>query len=178
MASTPDREKLEVESPKAREARLGNLLSSISSPSAESLLPSPNPIPSRPSAVPESDVLARARAFLPMFQASNQELLAAAAKNPDSVNIEKINGSQAIAMDLGLGVFDAPKDSKSDLGPEVNSKPPADLAVGEEHEDSESDDTTSSNSSGSSEDESDDGKSNPSASADQSEKLYPRASAS
>ncbi|KAK6909943.1 hypothetical protein L486_00406 [Kwoniella mangroviensis CBS 10435] len=178
MSSAPTtREKLDVESSQAREARLGSLLSSISSPSSDSpkgtSLPSPsNPIPSRPSAVPESDVLARARAFLPMLQASNQELLAAAAQNPDSVNIEKINGGNAIAMDLGLGVFDAPSDSKSDLGPVINCEPPAELAAQEQQnaEESEESDVTSSSdsSSDSSEDESEEEESRTSNNSDQS----------
>ncbi|WRT66502.1 uncharacterized protein IL334_003461 [Kwoniella shivajii] len=151
-----EREKLDIESSQARETRLGKLLSSITSPSAESpnttqLASPPNPIPMKPSAVPESDVLARARAFLPMIQASNQELLARAAEDPDSVDIEKINGDHAIAMDLGLGVFDAPKGSKSDLGPMVNTQ----LPVGHSEDDDDQGTGESSESSSSSESESD-----------------------
>ncbi|WWC70127.1 uncharacterized protein I206_104074 [Kwoniella pini CBS 10737] len=152
MASqSKPRERLDVESSEERQSRLSNLLSNISSPTTESPekpLPQSQTIqlPSRPEAVPESDALARARAFLPLFKASNNELLEKAAKDPNSVNMEKINGNQAIAMDLGLGVFDAPKEPRSNLGPEVDSQPPTDIAVDDEDDEDDpedSDDTSS-----------------------------------
>ncbi|WWC89193.1 uncharacterized protein L201_004111 [Kwoniella dendrophila CBS 6074] len=157
MSPPASREKLDVESPQAREARLGGLLSSISTPNAAvqstpAVSSFSNPIPSKPTALPESDALARVRAFLPQFRASNEELLARAAENPDSVDMEKINGGQAIAMDLGLGIFDAPQNPKSDLGPTVDSRPPADLAQDDEddEDEEESDDTEDSSSDSSS----------------------------
>ncbi|OCF33001.1 hypothetical protein I316_05339 [Kwoniella heveanensis BCC8398] len=162
MAQQPinQREKLDVESPQAREARLGHLLSSISPSSSDkpsgSAPTSPiNPLPSWPSALPESDaVLARVRAFLPQFQAANAQLLAKAADDPESVNIEKVNGDRAIAMDLGLGVFDAPRDSTSNLGPVVDSQIPEGLS--EEHKsESEEDSSEESSSDSDSDSESD-----------------------
>ncbi|KAK8864509.1 hypothetical protein IAR55_001759 [Kwoniella newhampshirensis] len=168
MSSSPAktrREKLDVESPQDREARLGQLLSGISTQGDEGRKSpsSPiNPIPSRPSAVPESDALARARAFLPLLQASNTELLARAAEDPDAVDIEKADGDRIIAMDLGLGVFDAPQNPSGDLGPIVDSRPPAGLrseereddddeesSEEEEEEESDDDESSSEESSGS-----------------------------
>ncbi|WVQ99564.1 hypothetical protein IAU59_006700 [Kwoniella sp. CBS 9459] len=159
--SSVQRERLDVESPQAREARLGHLLSSISpsSPSENTTVSGPtspvNPLPSRPSALPESDVLARVRAFLPQFQAANEQLLAKAADDHESVNIEKVNGDRAIAMDLGLGVFDAPQNTNSDLGPVIDSQVPEGLSKDQKSE-SEEDDSGDSSSDSDSDLDSDD----------------------
>ncbi|WVF71302.1 hypothetical protein IAT40_006105 [Kwoniella sp. CBS 6097] len=181
MAQQPpaQRERLDVESPEAREARLGNLLSSISPTSpgdgtSGSGPTSPvNPLPSRPSALPESDVLARVRAFLPQFQAANEQLLARAADDPESVNIEKVDGDRAIAMDLGLGVLDAPQNSTSNLGPVVDSQIPEGMAEDEnsESEDSSDEDSSDSDSESDSEDGSADDpkKASPTSSVEQSD---------
>ncbi|WVQ80791.1 hypothetical protein IAT38_002896 [Cryptococcus sp. DSM 104549] len=154
MSNSPRRERLDVESPQDREARLGQLLSSISEPKQDQQSPQspPNPIPSRPFAVPESDVLARVRAFLPEFQASNNALLAQAAANPESVNIEKGEGERYIAMDLGLGVFDAPSNPSGDMGPVVDSRPPEGLEAKDEDENEEDESEESSDKSSSSDD--------------------------
>lgn len=71
-------------------------------------------------------MLARVRAFLPDFQASTNEILAQAATDPDAVNLERVRkGEGAVAIDLGLGVYDAPglkgKEAGSGLGPVVDS---------------------------------------------------------
>lgn len=50
-------------------------------------------------------VLARARAFLPQLAAANEDLLARAREDPESVSIENPSGAH-VAMDLGVGVFD------------------------------------------------------------------------
>ncbi|OWZ81379.1 hypothetical protein C365_00353 [Cryptococcus neoformans Bt85] len=164
-SNSPKRERLDVESPQDREARLGQLLQSISSNPNQSQESTPikslNPLPSRPHVVPESDVLSRVRAFLPQFQASNDALFAQARENPDSVDIEKGQSGQYISMDLGLGVFDAPENPKGDMGPVIATQPPESLTcqqeVGDEEANSDSDgdgDSTGSSSSGSeSEDE-------------------------
>ncbi|ODN81988.1 hypothetical protein L202_02317 [Cryptococcus amylolentus CBS 6039] len=145
MSNSQKREKLDIESPEEREARLGQLLSSIStgtkSSDTEPSTPS-NPLPSRPHAMPESDVLARVRAFLPQFQAANEDLLKRAKEDPDSVDIEKGQG-QHIAMDLGLGVFDAPENPSSDMGPIIESTVPEGF---QQRQDEESEDESSSDS--------------------------------
>ncbi|WVR06926.1 hypothetical protein IAU60_003962 [Kwoniella sp. DSM 27419] len=170
MAQPSGRERLDVESPQAREARLGNLLSTISSPNSGSIADPPgsgttsplNALPTRPYAVPQSDVLSRVKAFLPALQASNEELLARAAQDPESVNMEKLNGGRAVAMDLGLGVFDAPQDARADLGPMIDTRAPAGLSDDEaevmDQEASENDDSMeeSSESSSDSSDEDED----------------------
>jgi len=54
-------------------------------------------------------VLARVRAFLPDFQASTTAIMQQASLDPSSVNVENVKkGERAVAMDLGLGVYDAP----------------------------------------------------------------------
>ncbi|WOO79448.1 uncharacterized protein LOC62_02G002969 [Vanrija pseudolonga] len=116
----PPREKLDVETPESREARLGSLFSSLAQPGTDAdggapAFPLP---PSRPHAMPESDVLARARAFLPLLASSNAELLARAAADPSSVDIERADGEH-VAMDVGLGVFDVQGTPGAGLGPVV-----------------------------------------------------------
>ncbi|WWD17184.1 hypothetical protein CI109_101622 [Kwoniella shandongensis] len=164
MSTSPSetkREKLDVETPQDREARLGQLLSGITT-QRDDRSKSPaspiNPIPSRPFAMPESDALARARAFLPLLQASNVELLARAAEDPDAVDMEKADGDRVIAMDLGLGVFDAPQNPSGDLGPVVDSRPPAELQRGEGDSEDEDESESSSEESSESESESEDEK--------------------
>lgn len=72
-------------------------------------------------------MLARVRAFLPDFQASTAELVKQASVNPEAVNVERVRkGESAIAMDLGLGVYDAPgvagkEGDVQGLGPVVDS---------------------------------------------------------
>ncbi|KAE8537956.1 hypothetical protein D1P53_006022 [Cryptococcus gattii VGV] len=162
--NSPKREKLDVESSQDREARLGHLLQSISStsnqPQGNTPINSLNPLPNRPHAVPESDVLSRVRAFLPQFQASNDALLAQARENPDSVDIEKGQSGQYISMDLGLGVFDAPENPKGDMGPVIATQPPESLTRqqedGDEERDSDSDRDDDSAESSSNESESED----------------------
>ncbi|WVQ72385.1 hypothetical protein IAR50_001937 [Cryptococcus sp. DSM 104548] len=145
MSSSPKREKLDIESPEDRQARLGQLLSNISvgskSTETEPTIPL-NPLPSRPHAMPESDVLSRVRAFLPQFQAANEDLLKRAKEDPDSVDIEKGQG-QHIAMDLGLGVFDAPENPANDMGPIIESTVPEGF---QQRQDEESEDSSSSES--------------------------------
>ncbi|KAL1409765.1 hypothetical protein Q8F55_003762 [Vanrija albida] len=63
-------------------------------------------------------VLARARAFLPLLASSNADLLARAAADPASVDIEQGEGP-AVAMDVGLGVFDVRGEVGDGLGPLV-----------------------------------------------------------
>lgn len=95
-------------------------------------------------------VLARVRAFLPDFQASTAALVQRATEDPSSVNLENVRrGERAIAMDLGLGVYDAPgaagRESEMDkmgLGPVVDS---SEAPTGEvESSDSESETDSSS----------------------------------
>ncbi|KAK1925269.1 hypothetical protein DB88DRAFT_483370 [Papiliotrema laurentii] len=142
---------LDVESPEDRQTRLGALLSSISASSPQTS-PSPSAIPkepSRPFAMPESSVLARARAFLPMMATSNEELLK---QDPGAVNIENTEGDErVIAMDVNLGVFDVNGKPRGDLGPEI------DLPEQQENEDMDqnSDDSEESNSASSSSSSSD-----------------------
>ncbi|WWC62116.1 uncharacterized protein I303_104706 [Kwoniella dejecticola CBS 10117] len=146
------REKLDVESSEERQSRLSSLLSNISTPITQSnrpdaplnpITPMSNDSRSRPTALPESDALARARAFLPLFRDSNQQLLEKAAKDPNSVNMEKINGGQAVAMDLGLGVFDAPHDPTSSLGPIIDSHSPPGTAADPDNNEEDTEDTES-----------------------------------
>ncbi|KIJ46530.1 hypothetical protein M422DRAFT_165170, partial [Sphaerobolus stellatus SS14] len=99
---------LEVEDEEARQQRLQSLLESIDATSASSKGPPapqfPLP-PSRPHAVPPSDVLSRAAAFLPLLASSNAEL---ANVDPESLNIEHLEDEEGahIEMNLGLGVFE------------------------------------------------------------------------
>ncbi|GMK58142.1 hypothetical protein CspeluHIS016_0501740 [Cutaneotrichosporon spelunceum] len=82
--------RLDVETDDQRRERLGNLFSTLSSPGS-----SPDvqdvPFPSKPFAMPESDALARARAFLPLLAASNADLVARQAAGED------------VAIDAALG---------------------------------------------------------------------------
>ncbi|RSH89195.1 hypothetical protein EHS25_002307 [Saitozyma podzolica] len=116
---TPQRERLDVESPEGRQDRLGRLLSGVvttspTSPAAPGVILGSGPTPGARGVletfpVAESSALARARAFLPLMQQSNVELMARKAENPDAVDIEHTEGQdKVIMMDLGLGVFDAP----------------------------------------------------------------------
>ncbi|GFZ45437.1 hypothetical protein JCM24511_03163 [Saitozyma sp. JCM 24511] len=116
---TPQRERLDVESPEDRQDRLGRLLSGVvtsspTSPAGPGVILGSGPTPGvrgvlETFPVAESSALARARAFLPLMQQSNIELLARRAENPDAVDIEHTEGQdKVIMMDLGLGVFDAP----------------------------------------------------------------------
>ncbi|CAD6590995.1 MAG: hypothetical protein TREMPRED_005954, partial [Tremellales sp. Tagirdzhanova-0007] len=118
MSSSSSREKLDIESPARRQVRLGQLFTSLSeSPSlAHSIVPGHI---SRTFAVPESDALSRVKSFLPLLASSNSTLLARAALDPDGVNIERTEGEErVIAMDLGLGIFDA-HGIGGDLGPVI-----------------------------------------------------------
>ncbi|ORY27898.1 hypothetical protein BCR39DRAFT_216462 [Naematelia encephala] len=159
------RPKLDFETPEERQARLGNLFASISQPTTThtttEVLSSGGP--SAPKGletwnVGESDVLARARAFLPILQSSNAELLEQARKDPQSVDVENVDGQErVIAMDLGLGVFDVKHgESHADLGPEVDMpvQEDEDSTIDEDHDKVESD-TSDSEDSSSEEDDSD-----------------------
>ncbi|CAK9783710.1 hypothetical protein CC85DRAFT_328215 [Cutaneotrichosporon oleaginosum] len=74
--------RLDVETDEQRRERLGTLFSALSSPSPPTNS-DPFPTPSKPFAIPESDALARARAFLPLMAASNAELAARKERGED-----------------------------------------------------------------------------------------------
>jgi len=111
-------------------------------------------------------VLARVRAFLPDFQASTTAIMQQASLDPSSVNVENVKkGERAVAMDLGLGVYDAPGAAEGmegkGFGPVVDSDATALEGKEEEEEDDDMDeedgeeDTSDSSSSDSSEEEED-----------------------
>ncbi|BEJ13157.1 hypothetical protein CspHIS471_0303310 [Cutaneotrichosporon sp. HIS471] len=135
--------RLDVETDEQRRERLGNLFSTLSTPptsTGEEQFPLP---PSRPFAMPESDALARARAFLPLLAASNADLVARKDKGedvaidaalgqaedgPDGPQDEDARreeeeggeeGKTHVEMDVGVGVFDVNGEVKGDLGPVV-----------------------------------------------------------
>jgi len=88
-------------------------------------------------------VLARVRAFLPDFQASTTAIMQQASLDPSSVNVENVKkGERAVAMDLGLGVYDAPGAGEGmegkGFGPVVDSD--ASALEGKDDEDEEDDD--------------------------------------
>ncbi|WVO16110.1 hypothetical protein L204_103777 [Cryptococcus depauperatus] len=121
-----NRERLDIESPEDRKTRLGSLMTNISKSIPQQTSPI-NSLSGRPQALPESDVLSRVRAFLPRMQKSNDELLAQALRDPNSVNMENGQEEQYIAMNLELGVFDAPQNPSGDMGPVVETKIPEGL---------------------------------------------------
>ena len=89
-------------------------------------------------------VLARVRAFLPDFQASTTAIMQQASLDPSSVNVENVKkGERAVAMDLGLGVYDAPGAGEGmegkGFGPVVDSDATA-LEGKEDDEDEDEDD--------------------------------------
>ncbi|KAK4687169.1 NOP protein chaperone 1, partial [Tremellales sp. Uapishka_1] len=146
---TPRRETLDVETDADRQERLARLLASIPSKPADEtpVLTLPRSQP-KPFALPPSDALARARAFLPLMKSSNVELLEKARLDPKGVDIENVEDEQhVIAMDLGLGVFDAPANTQG-MGPVIDL-PESESQEGSEAEDgdeSENTETTSDNS--------------------------------
>jgi hypothetical protein len=91
--------------------------------------------------------LARVKAFLPQFQQSTTALLAQASIDPNAVNLENVNkGERMVAMDLGLGVYDAPGLSGTDgmegrgFGPVVESDPSGLDGMDQDEDDEEEDD--------------------------------------
>ena len=93
-------------------------------------------------------VLARVRAFLPDFQASTNALLSQASQDPGSVNVETPRrGERAIAMDLGLGVYDAPGAAGREgemesrgMGPVIDSREPVEMDDEESESEGEDED--------------------------------------
>jgi hypothetical protein len=90
-----------------------------------------------------TSVLARVRAFLPDFQASTTAIMQQASLDPSSVNVENVKkGERAVAMDVGLGVYDAPGAAEGmegkGFGPVVDSD--ATALEGEEDEEEEDED--------------------------------------
>ena len=88
-------------------------------------------------------VLARVRAFLPDFQASTTAIMQQASLDPSSVNVENVKkGERAVAMDLGLGVYDAPGAGEGmegkGFGPVVDSD--ATALQGQDDDEDEDDD--------------------------------------
>ncbi|ORX40299.1 hypothetical protein BD324DRAFT_648883 [Kockovaella imperatae] len=120
--SPSSRQRLDVEDDAARQARLGKIFSELSaSPRAgQAAFTAVIDQDRRTFAVPPSDALARVKAFLPMLQSSNADLLARARSDPQAVNMEDTDGDdKVVAMDLGLGVFDVNDHQGGDFGPEV-----------------------------------------------------------
>ena len=111
-------------------------------------------------------VLARVRAFLPDFQASTTAIMQQASLDPSSVNVENVKkGERAVAMDLGLGVYDAPGAGEGmegkGFGPVVDSDATAlegkeDDEEGDEDEDEDGEENTSDSSSSDSSEEEED----------------------
>ncbi|KAF8514342.1 hypothetical protein BU17DRAFT_94616 [Hysterangium stoloniferum] len=112
--STPRRELLEVEDDEVRQKRIQSLLEntnlqSPSFPSGSRFQPPTFPtIPSKPHAIPPSELLARAEAFLPLLAASNADLERA---DPATLDIENPAGGDDagrtyVEMNLALGVFE------------------------------------------------------------------------
>ncbi|KAG6881715.1 hypothetical protein C0995_000977 [Termitomyces sp. Mi166 len=80
-------------------------LNTPSSPPSSFSLPTER---SRPHAIPPSDLLRRAQAFLPEFAASNAAIEQQRQVDPSSVDIECIeeDAERYIEMNLGLGLFE------------------------------------------------------------------------
>ncbi|PCH37163.1 hypothetical protein WOLCODRAFT_167355 [Wolfiporia cocos MD-104 SS10] len=98
---------------------------------------------------PPSDLLSRVQAFLPELAVSNAEISRRAQADPDSVDIENVEGGkQYIEMNLGLGVFDKHDTSSIDTYD-------ADMRDGEHTQASSGSDTSSDTSSDSDSDMSD-----------------------
>ncbi|GLB45178.1 putative protein with domain of unknown function (DUF4598) [Lyophyllum shimeji] len=108
----PAIERLDVEDEEARFQRIQSTLEKLNAPSSSPAALSPpfNPPTQRPEPhpVPESELLARIRAFLPALEASNVELAQRAQNDPSSVDIEHVDdgAEQYIEMNLGLGLFE------------------------------------------------------------------------
>ncbi|EIM92615.1 uncharacterized protein STEHIDRAFT_44322, partial [Stereum hirsutum FP-91666 SS1] len=106
-------ERLDVEAPEEREARIQTILSSLnSSQNTGEATNAPISLDFGNRATfpvePPSELLARIEAFLPALEASNSQLLQQAENDPRSVDIEHLNREEGryIQMDLGLGVFE------------------------------------------------------------------------
>ncbi|KAG6810180.1 hypothetical protein H0H92_012971 [Tricholoma furcatifolium] len=117
MSENQNRQKLEIEDEDQRLSRIQ---------------------PSRPHAVPQSDLIARVRAFLPELEASNAILEQQRQANPSSVDIESVeeDAQQYIEMNLGLGLFSERGKAASGSGEDESDSTSTDSS----DEDSEMDD--------------------------------------